>query len=148
MSDLERFDYTFWLDRNDGDGVQEAIVVRGKPDQETATEYVPEALRGRITSVDEKPARAIVNPHDVQLLAALIERPEWRALRHVAEQRMDRNFRRLARLFASEGEEPDYDRLQFQRGVFAGMKFVLDEPHKIANPRSLERLLNDEEVSE
>lgn len=148
MSDLERFDYTFWLGSNDGDGVQEAIVVRGKPDEETATGYVPEALRGRITRVDEKAARPIVNPHDVQLLAALIDRPEWRALRLVAEQRMDRNFRRLANLFATEGSELDYDRLQFQRGVFAGMKFVLDTPHKIANPRSLERLLNDEEVND
>jgi hypothetical protein len=84
----------------------------------------------------------------VQLLATLIERPEWQALRHVAKHRMDRHFRGLARMFATEGAELDYDRLQYQRGVFAGMKFVLDEPHRIANPDRLRRLLNDEEVSE
>jgi hypothetical protein len=40
-SELELFDYTFWLGSDDG-GVQEALVVRGKPDEETARESIPE----------------------------------------------------------------------------------------------------------
>lgn len=147
MSDLERFDYVFWLDSENA-GVQETIVVRGQPDEERARELVPEAQRGRITATDETPARPNINPHDVELLAALITRPEWLAFRKVAELRMDRHFRKLARLFATEGAELDYDRLQYQRGIFAGMKFLLDEPHKIANPDRLRRLLNEEEVTE
>lgn len=147
MSDLERFDYIFWLGEDD-DGVQEAIVVRDVADEEEARELVPEAVRARITASEEKPSAPHVSAHDLQLLAALIDRPEWTALRLVAEQRMHRQFRQLARMFATEGKELDYDRLQFQRGVFAGMKFVLDEPHKLLRPGRLERLLNEEEVND
>jgi hypothetical protein len=84
---------------------------------------------------------------DDQLLAALAARPEWEALRRRCERRMDGHFRRLARLFATEGQELDYARLQFQRGVFAGMKFLLDAP--AVEAKKLERLLeNDTEVTE
>lgn len=147
MSELERFDYVFWLGDDDG-GVQEAIVVRDEADEETARERLPEALRARITATDETPARLVVSSHDLQLLASLVKRPEWEALRRLARHRMDKHFRRLARIFASEGQEPDYDRLQYQRGVFAGMKFVLDEPHKLLTPGRLERLLEEEEVND
>lgn len=146
MSEIpERFDYVFWLG-SDASTVQEMVVVRSQPDEEAARALLPEEQRARISATDETPARRHVTVHDLQLLATLIERPEWAALRRVAEQRMDRHFRRLARLFATEGEEPPYDRLQHQRGVFAGMKFVLDEPHRLLTPGRLERLLEEEEV--
>lgn len=141
MNDL--FDYTFWLDRRDGP-VQESVVVRAQPDEETAQLLVPEPQRHRISSVDEQPTRERVSITDLQLLAGLADRPEWAALRRACEQRLDNHFRKLARIFQTEGVAPDYDRLQWQRGVFAGVKLVLDEPHKIAHKRSLERLLDEE----
>jgi hypothetical protein len=41
---------------------------------------------------------------------------------------MERHFRVLARAFAQRNNQPDYDRLQWERGFFAGMKFLLDNP--------------------
>lgn len=80
----------------------------------------------------------------MQLLAALGARPEWNALRKLARDRMERHFAKLARLFASEGEELDYARLQYQRGVFAGMKFLLDGP--TIEAAKLKRLLEELEA--
>lgn len=80
-----------------------------------------------------------LSEEDRALVAALMERPEWAALTQVCKGRMDRHFRKLARLFATEGYHPDYDRLQWQRGLFAGMKLVLDRP--LIESRALARLL-------
>lgn len=38
------------------------------------------------------------------------------------------HFRLLAREFATKGVEPNFADLQFHRGFFAGMKFLLDNP--------------------
>lgn len=74
-----------------------------------------------------------------QLLAALGSRPEWAALTEYAKELMDQHFAKVTRHFMNEGEAPDYDRLQWQRGVFAGIKFMLDNPTLEA--KKLERLL-------
>lgn len=66
--------------------------------------------------------------HESQQLAALGNRPEWEVLRNLAKQRMESHFDRVAKAFMREGVEPDYARLQWQRGFFAGMKFLLDNP--------------------
>lgn len=82
-----------------------------------------------------------LSEEDRALVAALMERPEWEALTQVCKARMDKHFRRLARMFATEGYDPDYGRLQWQRGVFAGMKLVLDRP--LIEARALRRLLEN-----
>lgn len=82
---------------------------------------------------------AAISEEDRALVAALMERPEWEALTQLCKARMDKHFRKLARLFATEGLDPDYGRLQWQRGVFAGMKLVLDRP--LIEARALARLL-------
>jgi hypothetical protein len=56
---------------------------------------------------------------------------------------MDQHFRTLMKEFMAEGVEPDYARLQWMRGCFAGMKFVLDYPTIEAT--KLERLLAGEQ---
>lgn len=41
---------------------------------------------------------------------------------------MEMHFRQLAREFATKGVEPNFGELQYHRGFFAGMKFLLDNP--------------------
>jgi hypothetical protein len=89
--------------------------------------------------------RRELSEDDRKLLAALGDRPEWDALREHSEILMEKHFHRVAREFMTAGTEPEYARLQWQRGVFAGMKFLLDAP--TVEAKKLERLLeNDMEV--
>lgn len=41
---------------------------------------------------------------------------------------MDRRAERLAHQFLTRNAQPDYAELQYLRGFFAGMKFLLDQP--------------------
>lgn len=81
-----------------------------------------------------------------ELLAQLGNHPGWPTLREHAKQLMDAHFRGLAREFATRNNQPDYAQLQWERGVFAGIKFLLDNP--TIEARKLERLLaQQDEVS-
>lgn len=86
---------------------------------------------------------AISEPN--QLLADLTTHPGWNELRRVAKERMEGHFKELSREFASKDNRPDYETLQFQRGVFAGMKHLLDHPDLEA--KRLKRLLEKEVTS-
>lgn len=81
--------------------------------------------------------------HERQLIASIAESPAWESLRKVARNRMERHFRRLAHTFAMKGVEPNYAELQWQRGVIAGMKFILDNP--LIEAAKLERLLAEQQ---
>lgn len=89
--------------------------------------------------------RTELNEHERQMIAALADSPGWDALRVAAEVRMQQHFRSLARMFATRGVQPDYAQLQWQRGVFAGMKFILDNP--LIQAARLAKLLEDQEGS-
>lgn len=82
----------------------------------------------------------------MELLAKLADDPAWGALSRVAEELMERHFRGVARDFMTRNVQPDYARLQWQRGVFAGIKFLLDSPH--IQEKKLERLLAQLEGSD
>lgn len=62
---------------------------------------------------------------------------------------MDIHFRLLAREFMNRGHAPDYAELQWQRGFFAGIKFLLDTPDLEAKrlARALAREQKDGEGS-
>lgn len=77
--------------------------------------------------------------HEAQLLAKLGGSPEWEMLRQRAERAMTARSELLAHLFLRRNQQPDYAQLQWERGVFAGIKFVLDHPTLEA--KKLERLL-------
>lgn len=60
-------------------------------------------------------------------LAALAQHPLWPKLREKAEQAMTKEFDRIARQLMAGRTIEDAD-LAYRRGVFAGMKFLLDSP--------------------
>ena len=72
-------------------------------------------------------------------LASLADDPRWAELGKVLEARMDKEFTTLARQFATKDARPDYEQLQWVRGVFAGMKFLYKQPALEA--RELSKLL-------
>lgn len=73
------------------------------------------------------------------MLAALARLPEWGALRRWAEQAKDARGRHIADLFIRKNQQPDYAQLQWERGVFAGITFLLNTP--TVEAAKLERLL-------
>ena len=77
-----------------------------------------------------------------ETLAELANHPAWKELYKVSEERMEMHFRVLVREFATKGVEPNYAELQYQRGFFAGMKFLLDNPG--VEYRKLQRELEKE----
>lgn len=58
-------------------------------------------------------------------LVTLLDHPNWQELRNVAKDRMEKRFNVLARDLMAGREPPD---IMYQRGFFAGMKFLLDQP--------------------
>lgn len=77
-----------------------------------------------------------------QLLAQLAEHPAWKELAKVLDERMDKEFHRLALEFATRDKQPDYGELQYVRGFMAGMKFLWKEPTLEA--KALARVLAQE----
>lgn len=63
-----------------------------------------------------------------QLLASLAQHPAWKELAKVLDDRMDKEFGKLAYEFALRDKQPDYGQLQYVRGFMAGMKFLWKEP--------------------
>ena len=58
-------------------------------------------------------------------MAELSQHPAWPVLRGECKAKMEREFTRLARELM-KGTVPDD--LDYRRGFFAGMKFLLDRP--------------------
>jgi hypothetical protein len=83
--------------------------------------------------------------HTTQLLARLGNDPAWEALRERAKERMDTEFVRLAKALM-QGEVPDEGNVQYRRGFFSGIKFILDSPTLEA--KKLDRALAKEGDSE
>lgn len=54
--------------------------------------------------------------------------PAWPELRKRAEELMEAEFLRLARMMA-KGKAPDAERVAWTRGLFAGFKMLLDDPN-------------------
>lgn len=81
-----------------------------------------------------------------QLLAELGSHPGWPILHDRAKRQMDLFFMQLAREFASANKRPDYETLQWKRGFFAGMKFLLDNP-TVEAKRLAKALAQEDEVS-
>ena len=65
--------------------------------------------------------------HQTQLLARLGNDPAWEALRERAKDRMDKEFIRLAKQLMA-GDDVPRENVEYRRGFFAGMKFLLDTP--------------------
>jgi hypothetical protein len=84
--------------------------------------------------------------HEAQLLAKLGGSAEWQALRERAERAMRHRGEILAQQFLRRNHRPDYEQLQWERGVFAGIKFLLDHPTMEA--QRLERLLERDQTRE
>lgn len=64
-------------------------------------------------------------------MAELGQHPGWAILGGVVKEKMDKEFRRLASELM-QGDYPDPDDVQYRRGFFAGMKFLLDRPSRVA----------------
>jgi hypothetical protein len=62
-----------------------------------------------------------------RLLAELSQHPAWPVLRGVCRDKMEREFTRLAKELMRPHSQPPTD-LDYRRGFFAGMKFLLDKP--------------------
>jgi hypothetical protein len=69
----------------------------------------------------------ITGDHEQQLLARLGNDPAWGALRARAKERLDAEFDRLAKALM-RGDDVTREDVQFRRGFFAGIKFLLDSP--------------------
>lgn len=61
-------------------------------------------------------------------LARLGHDPAFKRLKIVADEREAVFFTGLVRQFKTKDTRPDYEDLQWFRGFFAGMKFLLDNP--------------------
>ena len=83
--------------------------------------------------------------HEQQLLARLGNDPAWGTLRDRAKDRMDKEFVRLAKQLMV-GDEVTRENVEYRRGFFAGMKFLLDNPTLEA--KRLDRVLAKEGESE
>jgi membrane-associated PAP2 superfamily phosphatase len=68
-----------------------------------------------------------MSDHD-QMLGQLGLHPGWAILSEKARGKADAHFAHLARQFAAKDNRPDYDTLQWQRGFFAGMDFLIANP--------------------
>lgn len=74
----------------------------------------------------------MASEHDDQLIATLADNPAWQALERRIAREGEQHFNRLARHFARYGNKVDYEQLQYDRGRYAGMKHILDEPRRLA----------------
>lgn len=83
----------------------------------------------------------IPSEHDRELLAHLAAHPAWEALREVAKERMDDVFAKTARELM-QGAEITREVIEYRRGFFAGIKFLLDQPTLEA--KALEKALAEE----
>lgn len=68
-----------------------------------------------------------------ELLASLAQHPAWNELAKALDDRMDKEFSRLAVEFATRDKRPDFEALQYVRGFMAGMKFLWKTPTLEAN---------------
>jgi len=136
MSDQPARDFVFWQTDD------RAIVIRAES-EEDAIERLSARERSDTFRVQELELPPHVGDHERKLVAQLADQPGWEILRRVALERMHVHFRQLTRAFMSRAIAPDYDQLQWQRGVFAGMKFLLDNP--LIEAEKLKRLLEQEE---
>lgn len=127
-------EFVFWLDK------RRAITIRAASEEE-AREYLTPGETVKVERVTIAGEDGTTD-EDKQLLAQLGRRPEWVALRRLAEHRMQHSFERIARAFATKDVRPDYAELQWERGFFAGMKFLLDNP--TVEAAKLSRLLAKE----
>jgi hypothetical protein len=82
--------------------------------------------------------------YDAEALASLTSHPAWDALRAKVERKMNREFSRMSSNLM-RGDIPSVAQVHYMRGVFAGMKFLLDCP--AVESRKLDRLLEREEVA-
>ena len=80
--------------------------------------------------------------HERHELAALTTHPVWTALRSAAKVQMERQFQRMAQELM-QGKTPSPESVEYARGFFAGMKFLLDTP--TIERRRMERVLAKKE---
>lgn len=85
---------------------------------------------------------APVDENQRRQLAALSLQPGWPVLRGVVKQEMERRFQIMARELM-RGAMPD---VEWTRGFFAGMKFLLDNPE--IESRKLDKEFEQRKVSE
>jgi hypothetical protein len=76
------------------------------------------------------------------LLAQLLEHPAWPILRKVSEERKRRHFQDIAAALIA-GVDVSKDLIEWKRGYFSGMKFLLDRPQ--AKAKELEKELRKRE---
>jgi hypothetical protein len=76
-----------------------------------------------------------------RILAELPLHPAWAVLRGVVKDKMEREFNTLAKELL-HGKHPTD--IEWRRGFFAGMKFLLDKP--AAEARDWQRQLDRSEV--
>lgn len=69
-----------------------------------------------------------MNEHQRQQLAKLPESAEWAALTAYCKEQMEIHFKQLAVGLMTKDKEVEYGDLQYRRGLFAGMKLLLDGP--------------------
>lgn len=84
-------------------------------------------------------------PDPDQLLARLGADPAWEVLRNRAKEKMDDQFVKLAKAMM-RGVDLPATQVEYQRGFFAGMKFLLDCPTLEA--KVLDRALRKESESD
>lgn len=94
------------------------------------------------------PAPPELDPAQRRHLAALSLQPGWPILRGVAKRAMEERFAKLARNLMQPGKtEADIKpSLEYQRGFFAGMKHLLDNPEM--ESEKLDREFEQRKVSE
>ena len=72
-----------------------------------------------------------------EILAHLADHPGWTELCELAQERMRKEFLHLA-TEQMTGLDVPYHTIQYRRGFFAGMKFLLDVPQLEANKLRIE----------
>lgn len=80
---------------------------------------------------------------DPKLLLHLKDQPGWEVLRALAKERMETHFNNLARQLMAKDATVEATDLQYRRGFFAGMKFLLDQPD--LEVKRLERAITNTE---
>lgn len=85
-----------------------------------------------------------MDDHD-RLLAELVTHPAWEVLRERAKKRMRQRFDHHAVTLMAGGKVEDA-MIAYDRGFFAGMKFLLDRP-KLAQSEIEKELAKREEVT-
>lgn len=86
-----------------------------------------------------------MNEHQRELLAKLSKSPEWEALTAYSKDLMEMHFKQLAVGLMTKDKEVEYGDLQYRRGLFAGMKLLLDGP--VISAAQIERELQKGTVS-